>query len=276
LFVSATQTLLFLDPRPLVERLGREFFRQLPERPGVYLMRDAGDVVLYVGKAKNLRKRLGSYRVANPERMPRRHLRLLRAVERIELQECPDEISALAKESELLRALKPKFNRAGTWPGKPHFLNWRCTSTTIEFLITEKPEADARVFGPSGSGLIYLRAALVRLIWFAVHPEMGFTRMPAGWVRGHLENPTTLPCGSETSQIMVAVEDLFSGRIDAFCDWVKEKISPDIHPFEKGAIEAEIEFISDFFTTPAGSTKFQEPPVETDAASMNSRLKFGI
>src|SRR5580704_4849310 len=172
------QSLLFPDPRPLVERLGREFFRQLPARPGVYLMRDAGDAVLYVGKAKNLRKRLCSYRVANPDRMPRRHLRLLRAVARIELQECPDEISALARESELLRTLKPKFNRAGTWPGKPRFLNWRCTNATIEFLITDKPEPDVRVFGPAGSGLIYLRASLARLIWLSVHPGLGFTRMP--------------------------------------------------------------------------------------------------
>jgi hypothetical protein len=71
------QMLLFPDPRPLVERLGRDFFRQAPERSGVYLMRDSSDTVLYVGKAKNLRKRLGSYRVANPDRMARRHLRML-------------------------------------------------------------------------------------------------------------------------------------------------------------------------------------------------------
>src|SRR5712671_4839036 len=112
-----TQMLLLPDPRPLVDRLGPEFFRQAPERPGVYLMRDAADTVLYVGKAKNLRKRLASYRVANPDRMRRRQLRLLRAVSRIELQELPDEPAALARESELLRSLRPRFNRAGTWPG---------------------------------------------------------------------------------------------------------------------------------------------------------------
>jgi len=116
------QMLLFPDPRPLVERLGADFFRTAPETPGVYLMRDSARAVLYVGKAKNLRKRLSSYRVANPDRMPRRHLRMLRAVKQIELQPCADEEAALARESTLLRTLRPKFNRAGTWPGTPRFL----------------------------------------------------------------------------------------------------------------------------------------------------------
>jgi hypothetical protein len=40
------QMLMFPDPRPLVERLGREYFRQVPECPGVYLMRDAAEIVL--------------------------------------------------------------------------------------------------------------------------------------------------------------------------------------------------------------------------------------
>jgi len=79
--------LLFADPPPLVERLGREFFRQAPKGAGVYLMRDAAGAVLYVGKAKNLRQRLASYRVANPDRLARQQLRLLRAVARIELEE---------------------------------------------------------------------------------------------------------------------------------------------------------------------------------------------
>ena len=77
--MPASQTLLFPDPRPLVERLGPDFFRHLTERPGVYLMQDAAGLVLYVGK-KNLRQRLSHYRVAKPDRMGRRHLRLLRYV----------------------------------------------------------------------------------------------------------------------------------------------------------------------------------------------------
>src|SRR5262245_47305578 len=106
------QLLLFADPRPLVERLGLEFFRGLPQLPGVYLMKDATSAVLYIGKAKNLRKRLNSYRVANPDRLPRRHLRLLASVACIDFELCADESAALAREAQLLQSLKPKFNRA--------------------------------------------------------------------------------------------------------------------------------------------------------------------
>src|SRR5882762_6350323 len=129
------QLLLLPDLRSLVERLGQEFFRQAPERPGVYLMHDAADTVVYVGKAKNLRKRLDSYRVANPERLKRRQLRLLQAVARVELQECADETSALARESELLLSLRPRFNRAGTWPQTPRFLTWRVKSEGLELAV---------------------------------------------------------------------------------------------------------------------------------------------
>ncbi len=117
--MATGQLWLFDPPKPLVERLGEEFFRALPARPGVYLMCGAAEGVLYVGKARNLRKRLAGYRVANPERMPRRIIRLLHQVRRIEWDECPDEQKAVAREEMLICALMPKFNRAGkVWPAK--------------------------------------------------------------------------------------------------------------------------------------------------------------
>jgi len=48
------QLLLIPDPRPLDQRLGRTFFRQAPRRPGVYLMKDARNHVLYVGSRYTL------------------------------------------------------------------------------------------------------------------------------------------------------------------------------------------------------------------------------
>ena len=84
-YMATGQLWLFPPSRPLVERFGEEFFHALPTAPGVYLMCGEREGVLYVGKACNLRQRLSSYRVANPERLPRRIIRLLHQVRRIEL-----------------------------------------------------------------------------------------------------------------------------------------------------------------------------------------------
>lgn len=126
-------------PKPLIERLGVEFFRALPSGPGVYLMCGAGEGVLYVGKARNLRKRLSSYRVANPERFPRRMLRLLHSVTRIEWDECRTETAARHREEELICALMPRFNAAGkSWPfSGPARLAWQQRRARTEKLIAE-------------------------------------------------------------------------------------------------------------------------------------------
>jgi predicted GIY-YIG superfamily endonuclease len=117
--VAAGQLWLFDPPKPLVERFGKDFFRALPERPGVYLMCGASEGVLYVGKARNLRKRLAAYRVANPERMSRRMIRLLNQTRRIEWDECRDEQTAGYREELLICVLAPKFNSVGkVWPGR--------------------------------------------------------------------------------------------------------------------------------------------------------------
>jgi predicted GIY-YIG superfamily endonuclease len=236
-----TQMLLFPDPRPLVERLGRDFFRQVPERPGVYLMRDAGETVLYVGKARNLRKRLGAYRVANPDRMPQRHLRMLRSVTRIELQECPDESSALARESELLRSLRPRFNRAGTWPGSPRCFAWRRAGETLELTVTETPESGWQAFGPRGRGALLLRVVLVRLLWVAIYPGRGFVGMPAGWVQGRLEDCAAIDSGSKTDEVTAFIEKLFAGQGDAFIEWVSAQLRGDTCLFERTAVAEDLD-----------------------------------
>jgi excinuclease UvrABC nuclease subunit len=117
--MATGQLWLFPPARPLVERFGEEFFRQLPRRPGVYLLCGPQEGVLYVGRAKDLRRRLSSYRVANPERMSRRIIRLLRRTTRIEYDECPDETAARHREELLICVLAPSFNRVGkVWPRK--------------------------------------------------------------------------------------------------------------------------------------------------------------
>jgi len=212
-------------------------------------MQDATGLVLYVGKAKNLRQRLGHYRVANPDRMGRRHLRLLRQVVRIELEECVDEPQALAREAELLRALKPKFNRAGVWPATPRFLVWRWTGRTLELAITEAPAIGWLVFGPFGSGVVFLRSALVRLLWCALNPASGSTTMPQGWLHGRLGAIATIEANQH--EVDPALTKLFEGDTDWFVAWIGERTKPLVKAYDWEMRDADLETVTNFMQAKA-------------------------
>ena len=80
-----------------------------PTSPGVYRMLNAANDVLYVGKAKNVRKRLSSYaRVNAPQ--PARILRMIAATVNVEIISTTTETEALLLEANLIKQLRPRFN----------------------------------------------------------------------------------------------------------------------------------------------------------------------
>ncbi|HVM49559.1 MAG TPA: GIY-YIG nuclease family protein [Candidatus Acidoferrum sp.] len=245
-----SQLLLFPDPRPLVERLGAAFFRQAPEGAGVYLMRDATDRVLYVGKAKSIRRRLAAYRVANPDRLPHRHLRLLQNVARIELHECPDESAALGKETELLRELQPPFNRAGTWPGPRRFVAWRGTADHLELAVSTVVEPGWAFYGPMGAGALHVRALLARLCWRALHPDRGLAGMPEGWSSGRLGDVTAIPGqhvpAPQMQELPTRLAAVFDGDAEPLAAWVLTRTAAQTHPFEIANLGADLEALREF------------------------------
>ncbi|MGQ0527766.1 MAG: excinuclease ABC subunit UvrC [Alphaproteobacteria bacterium] len=86
----------------------RRFGRQLPDTPGVYRMLDERGDVLYVGKAKSLKKRVLSY--LNAPRLPIRLQRMLALTASMEFAHTHTEVEALLLESNLIKKLKPRFN----------------------------------------------------------------------------------------------------------------------------------------------------------------------
>src|SRR4051794_2653499 len=83
--------------------------RLAPTSPGVYRMLNAANDVLYVGKAKNVRKRLASYaRVNAPQ--PARILRMIAATTNVEIVSTTTETEALLLEANLIKQLRPRFN----------------------------------------------------------------------------------------------------------------------------------------------------------------------
>ena len=82
--------------------------KTLPPRPGVYRMINAEGAVLYVGKAKNLKKRVSSY--LRVDRMPIRLQRMVFNTHACEIVTTHTEAEALLLESNLIKQLKPKYN----------------------------------------------------------------------------------------------------------------------------------------------------------------------
>ena len=264
--MPAAQPLLLPDPRPLVERLGREFFRTLPESAGVYLMSDSAGTILYIGKAKNLRQRLCSYRVANPDRMPKRHLRLLRTVVRIELLPCIDERAALAKEAELLRAVRPRFNRAGTWRPPPRYLAWRCLEDRLHLSVRLDPMEDWHCHGPYGSMAAVLQQLLARTLWLAVHLGSCVETLPCGWFHGHVGAETIIDCGPMAGEVASHLNRLFAGEGASFLAWLNGRLSAPMTPFAKVCLEADLEVFAEIFPSA------KAPAAPTAPSAENERL----
>jgi len=83
--------------------------KHAPTSPGVYRMLNAANDVLYVGKAKNVRKRLSSYaRAGAPQ--PARILRMIAATVAVEIISTATETEALLLEANLIKQLRPRFN----------------------------------------------------------------------------------------------------------------------------------------------------------------------
>jgi excinuclease ABC subunit C len=85
-----------------------EFARHAPSAPGVYRMTGAGGEVLYVGKAKNLKKRILAY--ARPTGLVSRIARMVAATSAIEFVSTATETEALLLEANLIKRLRPRFN----------------------------------------------------------------------------------------------------------------------------------------------------------------------
>ena len=86
-----------------------EELKKLPKSPGVYLMRDARDTILYVGKAVNLHNRVRSYFRPNIGRGPQID-RMVSLIDHFEYIVTDSELEALVLENNLIKEYSPKYN----------------------------------------------------------------------------------------------------------------------------------------------------------------------
>jgi excinuclease ABC subunit C len=91
-----------------LERL-KARIKELPERPGVYLHKNAEGEVIYVGKARNLRNRVGAYVVGKGDRDPLAAA-LVKEIEAIDFVTTNNELEAVMLENNLIKTHQPRYN----------------------------------------------------------------------------------------------------------------------------------------------------------------------
>jgi DNA polymerase III subunit epsilon len=120
----------------------------LPRGPGVYLFGGAGDDVLYVGKATNMRSRVRSYFSGDDRRKVGA---LLRQTQRIDHLSCAHPLEAEVREIRLLQTLTPRYNRQAVDPGRYRYVRLSPGSSP-RLVVTRVADPDAGIhLGPMGS-----------------------------------------------------------------------------------------------------------------------------
>jgi excinuclease ABC subunit C len=157
----------------------REKAAQLPESPGVYLFKDAGGTVLYVGKARNLRSRVRSYFLES-RWMDAKTGSLAREIADLETIVVGNEREALALEHNLIKQYRPKFNVVlrddKTYP----YIKFTAAEKYPRVYFTRRIKKDGSIyFGP------YFPASLARRIMHFVHKRFLVPSCTVDLTRSH-------------------------------------------------------------------------------------------
>ena len=128
--------------------LDRSILADVPKAPGVYIMRDKHERIIYVGKAKNLRDRLSSY-FSQPLGYTRKMDGLLESIGEIETIKTGSELAALLLESQLISRHQPRYNTVMRSAERYPFIRIDIGGNWPRIMLSKSRKDDgARYFGP--------------------------------------------------------------------------------------------------------------------------------
>ena len=126
----------------------RPTLANIPAGPGVYRMLDAEGKLLYIGKAKNLHRRVSSY-FTNSSGHSDKVLDLVRHVRDVRYEQTGSELEASLREADLIRTLKPPYNRLSKHLPRVAFLKLTVRNAYPRLSVTAKPGSDRAMYiGP--------------------------------------------------------------------------------------------------------------------------------
>lgn len=171
-------------------KFGPSLVEELPTTPAVYLFKDDAGRVVYVGKAKNARRRLSNYRNASRRKAHRKMRVIVSAASQVEVRPVPTEAEALVLENELIRELRPQLNVDGKFDFLyPAIGVGRSERQTLLCFTTDREAYEA--YGLRWVGCFRSRGrakaafdSLSALVGLLGHLERGAARAPYPRIRG--------------------------------------------------------------------------------------------
>ncbi|HEY5565268.1 MAG TPA: exonuclease domain-containing protein [Rhodothermia bacterium] len=133
-----------------VRRIRDGILQTVPSVPGVYLFKSSSNVLIYVGKARDLNARVRTY-FTGIDSHPYRIRQLVKAVRNVDFIPTPSELSALILESRLIKRHKPTFNRAQVRYRNFPFLKLASGDAARLEWSYEILDDDYEYFGPLGN-----------------------------------------------------------------------------------------------------------------------------
>jgi excinuclease ABC subunit C len=189
--------------RDFDRKFGAEFLESLPGCPGVYLVYDGTDELIYVGKAKNLKRRLSQYRNTLRRKKYRRTRGIVKEAARIEIHRMETNFDACLNETLLIQKHRPRWNIVGAYSFLYPLIGIRTAKGDIDFCLTTTPDTVLKEFpGFDFHGAFRSRQitgdaffSLMRLLRFVGHANrsirrsrilqhsyiFSFRRLPACW-----------------------------------------------------------------------------------------------
>ena len=190
--------------------LPRLFLTNLPHSPGVYRMLNGEGQLLYIGKAKNLHRRVSSY-FTNSSGHSDKILELVRNVREVTYEQTGSELEAALRESTLIRELKPPYNTLSKHLPRVAFLKLTRTNPYPRLAITRKPGVDRSLYiGPFRSREFAEKAQRLLARLFGLRtchgnlaPDSATTPCLIGQI-GACSAPCNTSVGQETYALQVA------------------------------------------------------------------------
>ena len=207
------------SPLPKAKADFKRKLRDVPHRPGVYLMRDRLNKIIYVGKAKSLRKRLSSYFM--PSRRQTADMKTRALIESIwdfETHTVKSEPEALLLESRLIKEYRPRYNISLRDDKRFLLVKVNVGDPIPRFQLTRlKKDDGARYFGP------FAHAGALRSTLNLMRDKFGLRScrpfQPGEYDFKHCLAPVIKKCPAPCVG-KISLED-YRGRVTAACDFLE-------------------------------------------------------